>query len=68
MLCMNYALFILGFVVPGAGAFEIAATTALNQISDVKGKVRLGVKAFSDAMLIVPKVLGKFTITNLCLR
>jgi len=48
-----------GFVVPGAGAFEIAATTALNQISDVKGKVRLGVKAFSDAMLIVPKVLAQ---------
>jgi T-complex protein 1 subunit zeta len=47
-------------VVPGAGAFEIAAHAALMAYKDtVKGRARLGVVAFADAMLIIPKVLAQ---------
>lgn len=46
-------------VVPGAGAFEIAAHRALIKFkSTVKGRARLGVQAFADALLIIPKVLA----------
>jgi len=47
-----------GYLVPGGGAFEISAAAALTNLVDVKGKVRLGVKAFADAMLIIPKILA----------
>lgn len=53
-------------VVPGAGAFEVAASQALQQYKEkVKGKQRLGVQAYAEALLIIPKTLGKYNIINL---
>ncbi|XP_063396724.1 T-complex protein 1 subunit zeta-like [Mytilus trossulus] len=47
-------------VLPGAGAFEIAAYQELMQYkSEVKGRARLGVQAFADALLIIIKVLAQ---------
>lgn len=47
-------------VVPGAGAFEIACHAALMDYTrEVKGKAKLGVRAFADALLIVPKTLAE---------
>jgi T-complex protein 1 subunit zeta len=51
-----------GFLVPGAGAFNVALHRHLSHPSftdTVKGRARLGVKAFADAMLVVPKVLAQ---------
>lgn len=49
-----------GFVVPGAGAFEIAAHKVLVAYKEqVKGRARLGVQAYADAMLVIPKVLAQ---------
>jgi len=46
-------------VVPGAGAFELAVHEHLKgKIKDIKGRARLGVEAFADAMLIIPKTLA----------
>ena len=46
-------------VIPGAGAYEIAAHAALMKYKDtVKGRARLGIQAFADALLIIPKVLA----------
>lgn len=46
-------------VVPGAGAVEIAAYMALHKLkATVHGKARLGVQAFADALLVIPKVLA----------
>lgn len=48
-----------GAVVPGAGAFEVAASHYLTRAAEeVKGRARLGVQTFAEAMLIVPKVLA----------
>ena len=48
------------FIVPGAGAFEIAVSDALNTYKEtVKGKARLGVAAFAEAMLVIPKTLAQ---------
>jgi len=48
-----------GSLVPGAGAFEIAAYDALMKYEgDVKGRARYGVRAFADALLVVPKTLA----------
>lgn len=48
------------FIVPGAGAFEIAVADALNAYKEtVKGKPRLGVAAFAEAMLVIPKTLAQ---------
>lgn len=47
-------------VVPGAGAFEIAAARMLNRRKHaVSGKAKLGVQAFADALMIIPKVLAE---------
>jgi T-complex protein 1 subunit zeta len=48
-------------VVPGAGAFEIAAYMHLihTVIPKTKGKVKLGIQAFADALLIIPKTLAE---------
>jgi len=47
-------------VVPGAGAFEIAIYQALQEYkNEVRGKQRLGVEAFAEAMLIIPKCLAQ---------
>jgi T-complex protein 1 subunit zeta len=48
------------FLVPGAGAFELAVSTELNKFKEtVKGKARLGVAAFAEAMLVIPKTLAQ---------
>lgn len=48
------------FVVPGAGAFEVAVHKALVAYKEqVKGRARLGVQAFADALLVIPKVLAQ---------
>ncbi|CDI97619.1 T complex protein 1 subunit zeta [Echinococcus multilocularis] len=48
-----------GCVVPGAGAFEIVAHRGLKKLEEtVKGRARLGVRAFADALLVIPKVLA----------
>jgi len=45
--------------VPGAGAFEVAVYQELLKFEQtVKGKARLGVKAFAEAFLIIPKTLA----------
>ncbi len=51
---------ILAFVVPGAGAVEIATHKVLVAYKEqVKGRARLGVQAYADAMLVIPKVLAQ---------
>ncbi|KAK2703701.1 hypothetical protein QYM36_017860 [Artemia franciscana] len=47
-------------VVPGGGAFEMAAYVELMKFKDeVKGRARLGVQGFANALLIIPKVLAQ---------
>ncbi|KAL2916180.1 T-complex protein 1 subunit zeta [Polyrhizophydium stewartii] len=47
-------------VVPGAGAFQVALHAHLLKFKDtVEGRARLGVQAFAEAMLIIPKVLAQ---------
>ena len=47
-------------LVPGAGAFEVAAyRMLLRRKSAVVGKARLGVEAFANALLVIPKVLAE---------
>eukprot|EP00644_Phytophthora_capsici_P006212 jgi/Phyca11/535142/estExt2_fgenesh1_pg.C_PHYCAscaffold_320051 len=47
-------------VVPGASAFELTANEALNKFKGtVKGRAKLGVQAFADALLVIPKVLAE---------
>ncbi|XP_038830401.1 T-complex protein 1 subunit zeta isoform X1 [Salvelinus namaycush] len=49
-----------GCVVSGAGAFEVAVHDALIKHKPlVKGRAQLGVQAFADALLIIPKVLAQ---------
>jgi len=47
-------------LVAGAGAFEVAAAEHLMQYakSEVTGKAKLGVQAFADALLVIPKTLA----------
>ncbi|XP_057319685.1 T-complex protein 1 subunit zeta [Microplitis mediator] len=46
-------------VIPGAGAFEVAASRALSQYKEqVKGKLRFGIQAYSEALLVIPKILA----------
>ncbi|XP_066931275.1 T-complex protein 1 subunit zeta-like [Clytia hemisphaerica] len=48
-----------GAVIPGAGAYEIAAHSALTILREtVSTRARLGVQAFADALLIIPKALA----------
>jgi len=47
-------------LVPGAGAFEMAASRMLmRRKSAVSGKAKLGVEAFAQALLVVPKTLAE---------
>ncbi|XP_033906987.1 T-complex protein 1 subunit zeta [Acipenser ruthenus] len=49
-----------GSVVSGGGAFEVAVADALiKHKPNVKGRAQLGVQAFADALLIIPKVLAQ---------
>lgn len=47
-------------VLPGGGAFEVAANEHLVQYSrtQVSGKAKLGVVAFAEALLIIPRTLA----------
>jgi T-complex protein 1 subunit zeta len=49
-----------GALVPGGGAFEIALSHHLSTKTkrSAKGRVKLGVQAFSDAVLVIPKTLA----------
>ena len=47
-------------LVPGAGAFEIAARDRLMKFAKtVSGKTRLGVEVFAEALLVIPKILAE---------
>lgn len=60
LYCSEHLFFIFvssGSVVSGAGAFEVAVADALvKHKPNVKGRAQLGVQAFADALLIIPKV------------
>jgi T-complex protein 1 subunit zeta len=46
-------------IIPGGGAFEIAAYNALEKFKDtVSGKTKLGVQAFAESLLVIPKTLA----------
>ena len=46
-------------MVPGAGAFEVAASAALMKFKEtVKGRARLGIQAYAEALLVIPKTLA----------
>ena len=49
-----------GTLIPGAGAFEIACSAHLNGPvkKNAKGRVKMGVQAFADALLVIPKTLA----------
>ncbi|GAA6016448.1 hypothetical protein JCM11491_002417 [Sporobolomyces phaffii] len=49
-----------GSLVPGAGAFEISAHKFLTEETkkSAKGRAKLGVQAFADSLLVVPKTLA----------
>eukprot|EP00903_Cladosiphon_okamuranus_P019182 g17644.t1 len=47
-------------VVPGGGAFEVAASLSLQKFkTTIKGRAKLGIEAFAEAMMIVPKTLAE---------
>ncbi|ORZ10775.1 T-complex protein 1 zeta subunit [Absidia repens] len=47
-------------VVVGGGAFQVALAQHLTEFKKtVKGRAKMGVQAFADAMLIIPKVLAQ---------
>jgi T-complex protein 1 subunit zeta len=48
-------------VIPGAGAFEVACSTHLQTAlkSSAKGRTKLGVLAFAEALLVIPKTLAQ---------
>lgn len=44
-------------VVPGAGSFEVACCLHLNEYcKEVSGKAQLGIQAFAESLLVIPKV------------
>lgn len=49
-----------GAVIPGAGAFEIFLHRSLIKFADtVTGKAKIGVGAFAESILIIPRVLAE---------
>ncbi|KAG7885968.1 hypothetical protein KL938_001000 [Ogataea parapolymorpha] len=46
-------------LVPGAGAFYMSASKHILETKANKGKLKPGIKAFSDALLVIPKTLAK---------
>ena len=52
-----------GCVVPGGGAFEVAAqmelTDNFTKTDKAAGKKKFGIMAFADALLVVPKILAE---------
>jgi len=48
-----------GTVLPGAGAFEVAAhLDLLKYKEEVKGRQQFGIQAFANALLVIPKTLA----------
>jgi len=48
-----------GYIIPGAGAFQIAAHADLMKYKEtVTGRTKFGIQAFADALLVVPKTLA----------
>lgn len=47
-------------LIPGAGAFEVACAAHLTTVvkKAAKGRAKLGVQAFAEALLIIPKILA----------
>lgn len=46
-------------VIPGAGAFELRASQKLLSVKDTfAGKIKLGIQAYAEALLIIPKTLA----------
>ncbi|CAM9613263.1 unnamed protein product [Laminaria digitata] len=46
-------------VVPGGGAYEVAASLSLQKYkTTVKGRAKLGIEAYAEAMMIIPKTLA----------
>jgi len=49
-----------GRVLPGAGAFEVSAWRHLQEYSkSISGKAKIGVLAYGDALLVIPKTLAQ---------
>ena len=49
-----------GALVPGAGSFEVAAYRMLHRRKHaISGKAKLGLEAFADSLLIIPKTLAE---------
>jgi len=49
-----------GYLVRGGGAFEVAVHGALMKYAEeIKGRHKVGVQAFADAVLIIPKTLAE---------
>ncbi|KAH3662229.1 hypothetical protein OGAPHI_005477 [Ogataea philodendri] len=46
-------------LVPGAGAFYLSASKHILETKSNKGKLKPGLKAFSDSLLVIPKTLAK---------
>ena len=48
-------------LVPGAGAFEVSCSAHLSGTvkKSAKGRVKMGVQAFADALLVIPKTLAQ---------
>ena len=47
-------------VVPGAGSYEVAVNMAIKKgLEKFKGKARLGMQAYAEGMLVIPKVLSQ---------
>jgi T-complex protein 1 subunit zeta len=47
-------------LIPGAGAFEIACHAHLSTVTkkSASGRIKLGVQAFADSLLVIPKTLA----------
>lgn len=59
VLFLRSVLFIYWALCLGAGAFEVTAYKLLNEFKEtIKGKSRLGVAAYAEALLVIPKVLA----------
>jgi T-complex protein 1 subunit zeta len=51
-----------GAVIPGGGAFEVAAHVALTSqdfLATVPGRAKYGVKAYAEGLMIIPKILAQ---------
>jgi len=48
-------------VIPGAGAFELAAAVYLREkvVKKTKGRAKLGVMSFAESLLVIPKILAE---------